>query len=465
MKQKKFEQYKRIFRFFEILISVAVQAGLFAFAWYTRINPLAPKPFTGKGNYLEIAVYIVVMFIFFRNFDGFEIGFFTPLNVALSQILALLCGNMLMWIIIVLTIGSIYPVFKILLIMLILTVIQTILAIIVVNLLDKMHIAIFPAWDMLLIYENDSVRLFTDKVESRKDKYIIGEKIHVSEGFEVIKKKISEHDSVIIYDVSSNMRNDIVKYCYGEDKRIYQTPKISDILIRGAGENHLFDTPLLSSGNIGLTFEQKLVKRLCDIVLALLMIIITSPVMLITAIAIKLEDHGPVMFIQERVTYKEKVFKIYKFRSMIVDAEKDGKPRPAIANDDRITKVGKFIRKTRIDELPQLFNILLGDMSIVGPRPERCEHVEKYTKEIPEFKYRTKVKGGLTGYAQVYGKYNTSAYDKLKLDLMYIENYSFALDLRIIILTIKVIFMKSSTEGFEEAKSKAMTQANREEEK
>jgi lipopolysaccharide/colanic/teichoic acid biosynthesis glycosyltransferase len=136
---------------------------------------------------------------------------------------------------------------------------------------------------------------------------------------------------------------------------------------------------------------------------------------------------------------------------MIVDAEKDGKSIPAIDGDPRITKVGKIIRATRIDELPQLLNILKGDMSIVGPRPERVEHVEEYTRELPEFAYRLKVKGGLTGYAQIYGKYNTSAYDKLRLDLMYIENYTFMLDIKLILMTVRVMFSKDSTEGFDKA--------------
>lgn len=463
MKEKKFEQYKRIYRFFEIIITLLVQGGLFAYAWFEGINPLSGDPFGRNASLLEIAVYVVILFGFLKNFDGFEIGFFTPLNVALSQVLALFCSNFMMSFIVVLSVHLIDTIKSVCAIYLLMTLIQIVLSIILVYIFDKLHILIFPAWDMLLIYENESVFLFTDKVDSRKDKYVIGDKINVSEGFEKIKKKISERDSVIIYDVSADLRNDIVKYCYGEGIRVYQTPKISDILIRGASENHLFDTPLLSSSNIGLTFEQKFFKRLIDIIISLILIILTSPIMIITAIAIKIEDHGPVFFVQERVTINEKVFKIYKFRSMIVDAEKDGKPRPAVANDSRITKVGKFIRATRIDELPQFFNIIKGDMSIVGPRPERCEHVSAYTKEIPEFKFRTKVKGGLTGYAQIYGKYNTSAYDKLKLDLMYIENYSIMMDIRIIILTLKVVFMKSSTEGFGEAKSKAMTDANKNE--
>lgn len=137
-----------------------------------------------------------------------------------------------------------------------------------------------------------------------------------------------------------------------------------------------------------------------------------------------------------------------------MNAEKDGKSRPATDNDDRITKVGAFIRKTRIDELPQLYNILKGDMSFVGPRPERIEHIEKYCREIPEFSYRLKVKGGLTGYAQVYGRYNTTAYDKLKMDLIYIVNYSLLLDIQIILETIKIIFRKESTQGFSEEQVK-----------
>lgn len=171
--------------------------------------------------------------------------------------------------------------------------------------------------------------------------------------------------------------------------------------------------------------------------------------MLLIALAIKLYDGGPVFFKQKRCTKDGKVFEIHKFRSMIVDAEKEGISIPASEKDKRITPVGRFIRATRLDELPQAFDILVGNMSLVGPRPERIEHVEKYTKEIPEFAYRLKVKGGLTGYAQIYGKYNTTAYDKLKLDLMYVQNYSILLDIKLILMTIKIIFMKESTEGFD----------------
>ena len=201
---------------------------------------------------------------------------------------------------------------------------------------------------------------------------------------------------------------------------------------------------------MALTIDERIIKRTMDIILSGLVLIVASPIMLLTALAIKLEDRGPVFFRQKRCTQDERVFEILKFRSMIVGAEKDGEVKPATEHDPRITKVGRLIRPLRIDELPQLLNILKGDMSIVGPRPERVEHVQKYKELIPEFSYRHKVKAGLTGYAQIMGKYNTSAYDKLKLDLMYIENYSIFQDLKLILMTIKILFKKESSEGFQQ---------------
>lgn len=199
-------------------------------------------------------------------------------------------------------------------------------------------------------------------------------------------------EGVIICDVPAEVRNKILKYCYDCSIRTYTTPKISDILVRSAEGLHLFDTPLLLSRNSGLTVEQRFVKRFFDILLSLIAIVVLSPLMGIIALAIKLDDKGPVFFRQDRCTKDGKIFSILKFRSMIVDAEKEGAVIPAIDNDPRITRVGRVLRKIRVDELPQLFNILKGDMSVVGPRPERVEHVRKYTEEIPEFKFREKVK-------------------------------------------------------------------------
>jgi lipopolysaccharide/colanic/teichoic acid biosynthesis glycosyltransferase len=198
-----------------------------------------------------------------------------------------------------------------------------------------------------------------------------------------------------------------------------------------------------------LTVEQRLAKRLIDILFALLLLVITSPIMLLTALAIRLYDRGPAFFRQVRCTAGGKEFRIIKFRSMRPDAESDGVARLAGKKDDRITPIGRFIRATRIDELPQLFNILHGEMSFIGPRPERPELIAQYLKEMPEFAFRLKMKAGLAGYAQVYGKYNTTPYDKLKLDLTYIENYTLWLDFKLMLLTLRILFKPESTEGVE----------------
>ena len=215
----------------------------------------------------------------------------------------------------------------------------------------------------------------------------------------------------------------------------------------GADRIHVFDTPFLLSKGYTLSFDQRLFKRILDLVIAIPMFVIALPFMLITAMAIKLYDGGPVFYKQVRCTKYERKFNIYKFRSMVVDAESDGVAKLAKENDDRITPVGRFIRATRIDELPQLFNIIKGDMSFVGPRPERPEIMKQYCEEMPEFLFRTRVKAGLTGYAQVYGKYNTTPYDKLKLDLFYIENYSLWTDIKLILMTVKTVLKKDATEG------------------
>jgi len=255
-----------------------------------------------------------------------------------------------------------------------------------------------------------------------------------------VRELIMKYEGAIVCDIPAEQRNDYLKFCFEHSKRAYIAPKISDIIIRGADDIRLFDTPLMLCRNYGLDFEQQLIKRTFDIIFSLIALIPAAPFMIIAAIAVKLYDRGPVFYKQKRLTLHGREFYVYKFRSMIVDAEKDGKARLATEEDERITPVGKILRKFRVDEFPQLLNILKGDMSVVGPRPERPELTEEYKKEMPEFGFRLKVKAGLTGYAQVTGAYDTTPYDKLKMDLMYIENYSIRLDLQIILMTIKTMF-------------------------
>jgi lipopolysaccharide/colanic/teichoic acid biosynthesis glycosyltransferase len=192
---------------------------------------------------------------------------------------------------------------------------------------------------------------------------------------------------------------------------------------------------------------KRFVKRTFDLVCVFFASIVFSPFFILVYIAIKMEDGGPAIFKQERIGYKGKTFNILKFRTMRVDSESDGEPQLAKTKDERLTRIGKFLREHHLDELPQLLNVLFGDMSFVGPRPERPEIAKQYEKDMPEFALRLQVKAGLTGYAQVYGKYNTPPYDKVQMDLMYVANQSIIEDLKLMLMTFKILFIPSSTEG------------------
>lgn len=324
---------------------------------------------------------------------------------------------------------------------------------------NKLFERLFPPRQMLLIFGNRPSLTLMDKMNCRKDRYQIIQMVHMDAGINEIKQMIPKYDAVVICDVPSSIRNPILKYCYGIRKRVYMTPKISDILVRSAEDIHLFDTPLIMTRNGKMPIEQAFFKRGMDLILAGVGLIAALPFMAVTAIAVKLQDGGPIIYKQKRLTMDGKEFFVYKFRSMRVDAEKDGVARLASDGDHRITPVGNFIRKVRLDELPQLFNILKGDMSIVGPRPERPEIAKQYEAEMPEFQYRLRVKAGLTGYGQIFGKYNTTPYDKLKLDLYYIQNYSLMLDVKLMVQTVKILFMKESTEGIAAGQIMAICQS------
>ncbi len=257
---------------------------------------------------------------------------------------------------------------------------------------------------------------------------------------------IERNDTVFLYDVPDEARNRLIDFCYQRQKNIYYNFEMRDVVSQGAGTITLDDKSLVMYTAKDLTFEQRVVKRLMDIFISLVALILTSPIMLCCAIAIKAEDGGKVFYKQKRLTKYGRVFEVYKFRTM---KEENSIHKSVTADDDRITRVGKWLRKFRIDELPQMLNILKGDMTVVGPRPEMLENVEKYTKELPEFSYRLRMKAGLTGLAQIGGKYNTSPKDKLVMDLLYIENYSIWQDLKLIFQTFTVFLKASeSTEAF-----------------
>lgn len=456
MKNK--EQFKRLFRLFLASILVLFQTSMYAYMWISYYNEDIPRPLFQKGNWLLYVLYMVIFLTFLHSFDGVKYGRYRKSNLIISQTLATIftLGVSYMQIVLLsLRFVNVIPMMFLLAADIVFIFLLTILG-------DYLFCKVFPAKKVLIVYDKYSPDAFVHKLTTRKDKFVLKEIVNVSEGIDKLEEKIKASEGVILYDISAEMRNKLLKICFEDDIRAYATTKISDILVRGAECIHLFDTPLLLYRNNGMTIEQRIVKRAMDIVISLIMLILSSPILLVSAIAIKLYDGGPVFFRQERATINGKVFSIHKFRSMIVDAEKAGEVKPAQDGDPRITPVGKFLRASRLDELPQLIDILVGNMSLVGPRPERVEHVKQYGEEIPEFQYRLKVRGGLTGYAQLYGKYNTTPYDKLQLDLMYIQNYSLLLDLRLILMTIKIMFMKESTDGFSQEDSQRINEKNQE---
>lgn len=436
------EYIKRVIVYAMGFVLIVLMTLAFAYIWYNVYNIRIKLPFWRRGNILLVLIYGIILLLFSKMYGALRVGYLKKIDVITSLILTIICTNVVTY-------------FQISLIARGLLNVRPILALSVVDILIAVAWTFASAWGyskmyqprkMLIVYGDRSPDDFLKKMMKRRDKFTIREKIHISEGENVIYRKMRQYDAVVIWDLPAEIRNELLKFCFSHSIRCYQTPKISDIVIRGAERIHMFDTPLLLSRNTGLTVEQMFFKRLTDIVISLIAIVVTSPIMVLIALCVKCYDRGPVLYRQERLTIGGKPFMIYKFRSMRVDSETKG-AMLAKKNDDRVTPVGRVIRNLHVDELPQLFNILKGDMSVVGPRPERKEILRNYEKSIPEFHYRLKVKAGLTGYAQVYGKYNTTPYDKLKLDLFYIQNYSYWLDIQLMFMTFRILFQKETSEG------------------
>lgn len=428
---------------------VLIATASFAYIWisFVRVNNQTGH-LMGLGNIgMALGIYAFIFVVTGRWMNLFKVGVERKAKMVASAVITVFSTDVFELFVSLAITGQFRFVLHLLWRYAVLAVCQSLVLVLLLIIMIDIYRKIIPPLSLLEIvgvHDNHLAR----SINGIKYKYSIKETVSYSDP--TLESKMGMYDAVMINDVPAESHNKIIKKCFEQNMRVYTVPKISDIIIKSSDNINLVDTPLFLCRNLGIRGWQLAIKRAADIFFSLLALVVLSPVFLITALAIKIEDGGPVFFRQERVTLNEKRFMILKFRSMIVDAEKDGRPHPAGENDDRITKVGKVIRACRVDELPQLLNIIKGDMSIVGPRPERWEHVEKFKAEIPEFSYRCKVKGGLTGYAQVYGKYNTNALDKLKLDLLYITNYRLLLDVQIVFETVKILFIKDSTEGFEQ---------------
>lgn len=446
------EYFKYVYRGLADLIITFIPTALFWLLWMKRLNPMLDKPYLHKGNLAMAGIYLILTAVMIQMLGGYEIGVSRISHLIMSQTIGLFFTNILMLIITIMMNGWMGRIPRLSLLFLLLFAVEIVGLFFVTWFLIKLYRRIFPPFQMLQIYGSED-RTLALKISLRGDKYTIADEISCSAPEGEIEKKIDDADAVLLSAVPEPIRAHVLQYCFRSRKRVYFSPEISDILIRGAEELDLFDSPLCLRRNTGMNPIQRVIKRAGDIVISLIGIAITSPLMLAVAAAVHFYDKGPVFYRQRRYTIGGKEFEILKFRSMIIHAEKETGAVLAGERDSRITPVGRVIRATRMDELPQFFNVLKGDMSIVGPRPERPTIHKQYCEKTPEFDYRLRVKAGLTGYAQVYGKYNTTAEDKLKFDLIYVENASIHLDLQLILLTLRVIFQKEATEGLEDGKT------------
>ena len=425
----------------------------FALCWYSYYAKHIASPFYAKGDYLVVALFFVLFIIFGRVYDAFLMSMQRISEIVYAQFLAAAVSDFIMYIVIWLLskhLPNILPGVAAL-------IGQVILAAVWAYNAHHAYFKIFPPQATAVIYDT---RQGTGKLIG---KYGLDSKYKVvltATADECIANlaMLDGVSTVFMSGIHSHDRNVILKYCVENNIGTFVIPRIGDTIMSGAYPMHMFHLPMLKVGRYHPQPEYLFIKRLLDIVISAVALVVLSPIFLITAIVIKATDHGPVFYKQIRLTKDGKEFGILKFRSMRVDAEKDGVARLSSGDhDDRITPVGKVIRACRIDELPQLLNILRGELSIVGPRPERPEIAAQYCEEMPEFSLRLQAKAGLTGYAQIYGKYNTTPYDKLVMDLMYIAHPSIVEDLKIMFATVKILFMPESTEGVSEGQTTAMS--------
>ncbi|MBR3645617.1 MAG: exopolysaccharide biosynthesis polyprenyl glycosylphosphotransferase [Lachnospiraceae bacterium] len=441
---------KRIVVLLLYALLIVAQAVVFWNCWDRYYSANISRIFFAKGHMLLVLVYVLLFSTFANVYGAMKISKLDFGDLVFSQLIVNVFVNMIMYFQICLLSYKLVHVAPIIG----QTVQNMLVAFVWAYVAITVYKMLYPPRDILLVYCDRDPDNLVSKINSRQDKYIIKKAIHINSGYKAVCRAMKKHDSVLLCDIPAHIRNDYIKYCYQHNIRVYVTPKLSDIILMGSQINNLFDSPLLLLRNKGLKWEEAFLKRAMDIVIISVITIITFIPMMLIALAIKIEDRGPVFYKQQRLTLDGNQFYIYKFRSMKMDSEEKG-ARLCAKDDDRVTHVGKILRKAHLDELPQIINILKGEMSIVGPRPERPEIAAQYCEGIPEFSFRLKVKAGLTGYAQVYGKYNTTPYDKLKLDLHYIENYSFWLDIKLILMTFKIIFDKGNTEGVDVSQTTA----------
>ncbi len=442
----KIMNFKRTILMLIRLSNLAVLTAVFAYTWYTvysqPVLPGAATEFFRKGHWLVVIIYGCLLMAFTQLNGGYRVGDYRITEMIYSNFISIIFINIIYYFVIALM----WRAFPQMRSMMIMTAIQFIYVFLWCYISNKFYFKLYKAREVLFLYEAETPSIVLDKMNRRYDKYHISDVVRITDSVN-FKDVIKGYDAVALDRVNPSLREQCIRDCYAQNVRLYLVPSFDDVILESSMMINLLDTPLYLMKNRGLSFEQELLKRFFDLLISVIVLLVLSPIMVLVALLIKLEDGGAVFYRQNRLTIGGKIFRIYKFRSMRENAEADGKAVLMQKDDDRITRVGRVIRKCRLDELPQLLNVIQGDMSLIGPRPERPEIAEEYYQTMPEFSFRLSGKAGITGYAQVMGKYNTTPYDKLVFDLMYLENYSLLFDIKIALMTLKTVFNAEATEG------------------
>lgn len=400
--------------------------------------------FYAKGNYLFSLIYMFLLVVLMGVYSGYKLRQYRTRELVFSFALASFITNFVMFFVLCLIARHMLRPWGVILATVVQWFAETglyILARVILPLVEPRIPALY------IRGEDEQDTQVEKKFDSRRTRFYVRASVSGEQPWADLRAAMEGYEAVLLGDIDKGVREQIINYCYRTGRDALLVPDMTDIMVGSAIPLITGDSLLYDLNTRGVDLGYRTVKRLMDILAAAAGLLILSPLMIAVAIAIHAQDGGPVFYRQVRLTKGGRYFRLTKFRSMIVNAESGTGAVLARKEDDRITKIGRFIRATRIDELPQLWNILKGDMSLVGPRPERPEFYRTICAEYPEFEYRLKVKAGLTGYAQLYGKYNTTFADKARLDLYYIQHASLLWDLQLIFYTLKIIFIRESTEG------------------
>lgn len=431
------------------MVNIVLLMIPFLICWTLYYEPRTTTVGSKQVSVLVMIIFFLICYYFGQRLDCFRVSILQIRDVIFGEVLATMITDIIMYILIwmlsihlpnlipgLITWGG-----------------QCVIGVIWAYVMHQSYFSTHPPLRTIVIYDERMGMenlIHTYGLEKRFNIKTVYPVESIMDKLEVME----EFDAAFLCGIHSRERNIILKHCISHKIKLFMIPRIADVMMRGSEQIHMLYLPILKTQRYKPSIEYQIIKRTMDIVVSGIATIVLSPLFLITAIAVK-SDGGPAFYKQKRLTKDGKVFEILKFRSMRVDTEKySGAVLSAGENDPRITKVGRIIRACRLDELPQLLNILKGDMSLVGPRPERPELQKEIEKEVPEFGLRLQAKAGLTGYAQVYGKYNTTFYDKLLMDLMYISKPSILEDFTIMLATVKILTSKESTEGVGEGKDK-----------